>query len=92
MGKTQKQKLKKDSVLNISLNNNLPTLSIDGFMISAKDDGFFLIRFIDSLPECQIEQARIKITKQHAIGLIDMLCKATGYIPKEDNIKERNKK
>jgi len=72
---------KKKKILEIRINENLPTLFVDNLVISARSDGLNLVRFTTSLPEGLKEEARLLIPMENLKRMLDVLCKQCNYFP-----------
>ena len=67
--------------LEIVLNENLPALSVDNLHVSARGDGFVLLRFLVHLPEGLTEQTRLVVHQENLTQMIDLLCLQMGHYP-----------
>ncbi len=63
------------------INDDLPTLHIDGVDIRRRDDDVYLVRFTANLPEALSEQARLMINEGDLRLIIDAICEAANYYP-----------
>lgn len=81
-----RQEKKSDQQQAITLNNNLNTPWIDVTNMGLREDNIVFMRFCTNIPEGIFEQARILMSKKHAIQMVDSLCKSLDYYP----IKNKN--
>lgn len=75
-----------------TVDSNLPLLFVDGFGISPRKDGLYLLRLSAEFPEGQQEQARLIVPTQGVKNLINVLCQASKYYPIDPSIKESSAK
>ena len=66
----------------VIFNHNLPTLHIDGIMVSLRKDGVCFLSCITETPEGAFEQCRFFINEDDLKIVIDSLCETTQYCPK----------
>jgi hypothetical protein len=90
------QKIKKESKDELVLNNNLPTLYIDGFSLSRRKDKMNLLRLGVTLPEMTSEQVRVMFDEETMKSMVDTFCESINYYPehpkKTTKAKKCNKK
>jgi hypothetical protein len=86
MSKINEKKLKE-----IIPNNNLPTLFIDGILVSVRRDKSFFVRLISHLPDGDHEEAKFMIQKDRLINFIDIFCEAAEYYPEKQKITKETK-
>lgn len=68
------------------VNPKLPSLWVDMIEPSLRNDGICLIRFATSLPEGDIEQARV-ITNEEALkDFVSVVCQAMDFYPQRGKI------
>lgn len=72
----------------LKLNDSLPTLYVDAVVLYHREDKFNFLRCISTLPEGNLEQARLMIDDAHFRSILDYLCKISGYYPNPDKNKE----
>ena len=65
----------------IVLNNELPTIFIDGISIRVRNDNCALIRLLSTLPEGPYEQGRFIILDEDLRMIIQSLCESAEYYP-----------
>jgi len=70
------------------INNDLPTLYVDGMSISHRADGINYVSLTTNIPDYIVEQVRLIIDDEHLRIIIDGLCKILDYFP-EKPIKKR---
>ena len=78
------------SMRKVIINNNLPTLYVDGVRISRRKDGMNYLSLRTNLPDCNMEQVRLMIDYEHLTGIIDIICEIIEYFP-EKPTKERRR-
>ena len=66
----------------IVLNDTMPTLFVDGMMISTRTDGLHLIRLLTSLPKSIREQVRFIIPDEELKLIVDAICRYLNYTPR----------
>lgn len=60
-----------------------PSLWADNFQLGTREDGICMLRCLAVIPEGLVEQARLMTSRQHLVGLIDVLCSSLDYYPKK---------
>lgn len=70
------------------VNDNLPTLHIDGLALNHRNDDITLVCLLSSLPEKRLEQVRFMVTDEDLKIMIDGLCKAIDYYPEKPKKKK----
>jgi len=78
--------------LEIKMNDNLPALSVDNLHVSARGDGFVLLRFLVHLPEGLTEQARLVVQQENLEQMIELLCLQMEHYPTKPKKKRSPKK
>jgi hypothetical protein len=63
------------------LNNNLPTIYVDGVTLYQRQDGMYFIRLSTKIPGSTIEQARIMVNNDDLKEIVDAMCLGTGHYP-----------
>lgn len=71
----------KKKIIEIHINENLPTLLVDNLNINTRRDGMFFLRFLTALPEGLKEQARMMILEKDLKRMLDVMCSHSGYYP-----------
>ncbi len=66
----------------VIFNHNLPTLHVDGAMVSVRKDEVCFINLITETPEGAFEQGRFMINESDLKIVIDSLCASIEYYPK----------
>ncbi|NOY69125.1 MAG: hypothetical protein GXP53_06485 [Deltaproteobacteria bacterium] len=83
------QKTEKEAVKNQELTMPTPpSLWADNFQLGTREDGICMLRCLAVIPEGLVEQARIMTSRQHLVGLIDVLCSSLDYYPKKKKTKK----
>lgn len=80
---------KDTSTPKLIINNDLPTLYVDGLRISHRDDGMNYLSLRTNLPDYNIEQVRLIIDDQHLTSIIDLICEIIEYFPEKPTKKPR---
>lgn len=75
----------------VIFNNNLPTLHIDGAVVSVRKDEVCFINLITETPEGAFEQSRFMINESDLKIVINSLCDSTKYYPKLPKKTKTNK-
>jgi len=75
--------------LEIVLNENLPALAVDNLQVSARGDGFVLLRFLVHLPESLTEQARLVVQQENLKQMIEHLCLQMDHYPAKAKPKKK---
>lgn len=73
-----------EMVKELLVNPKLPSLWIDLLEPSIRSDGICLIRFATSLPEGDIEQARIMTSEDALKNFVSIVCNAMDFYPKKE--------
>jgi hypothetical protein len=63
-------------------NPSVPTLFADIAQIVGRSDGFTQLNFYSKAPGVNVECARITIPTKTMDSLVEIYCKATGFVPK----------
>lgn len=77
MNKTEGKNLQ----VKLHFNPQLNTLWTDALNIGITENNQCLLRFMSSLPEGILEQARVMTTKDNLMKFIDILCSSLDYYP-----------
>ena len=73
-------------------NDSLPVLHIDKGYVSYRDDKIVFINLVASLPNGDVEQARMMIHEDDLQDLIDSMCTAIEYYPEKPSSKRSSPK
>ena len=74
---------KDKKVVELHVNEALPTVFVDNLQAMKRADGMYLVRFATAFPEGLREQARVMIPERAFVQMLDVLCKLSGHFPKK---------
>ena len=62
-------------------NDDLPILYVDTIDTRRREDGVTYLSFATNIPDRIVEQVRIMVDGESLRGMIDDLCRTSGYFP-----------
>lgn len=77
------EKNEAEEIKELLVNPKLPSLWVDMLEPSLRNDGICLIRFATSLPEGDIEQARVITNEETLKDFVSVVCQAMDFYPQK---------